>query len=75
MLIHPLLVAFHKICSLEKKRIEEIRILESVDWAYMESFFEGIKTKYGSIETFLSQRIGIDEDKLKKLKEKYTEKI
>ena len=56
-------------------RIEEIRILESVDWAYMESFFEGIKTKYGSIETFLSQRIGLDEDKLKKLKEKYTEKI
>lgn len=56
-------------------RIEEIRILESVDWAYMESFFEGIKTKYGSIETFLLQRIGIDEDKLKKLKEKYTEKI
>ena len=33
------------------------------------NFFEGIKTKYGSIETFLSQRIGLDEDKLKKLKE------
>lgn len=56
-------------------RIEEIRILESVDWAYMESFFEGIKEKYGSVDNFLSQKIDLDEEKLKKLTEKYTYKI
>ena len=56
-------------------RIGEIEILESVAWEYMESFFRGIETKYGSIDNFLSQRIGLDKDKLEKLTEKYTEKI
>lgn len=56
-------------------RIEEIRILESVDWAYMESFFEGIISKFGSIENFLSHRIGLDDNKMKMLTEKYTDKL
>ncbi len=54
-------------------RINEIRILESVDWAYMESFFAGIEKNYGSIDNFLAQRMGIDEEKHKILIEKYTE--
>ena len=56
-------------------RVEEIRILESVDWAYRESFFAVIIRKYGSIDNFLAQRMGIDEYKNKILIEKYTEAI
>lgn len=56
-------------------RVEEIRILESVDWAYIESFFAVIIRKYGSIDNFLTQRMGIDEYKNKILIEKYTEAI
>ena len=56
-----------------KERIEEIRVLESVDWAYMESFFKTIERRYGSIEGVLENRLGIDSDRHNILIEKYTE--
>ena len=56
-------------------RIREIDILESVDWAYMESFFATIINNYGSIETFLAEKIGIDSNKKMILIDKYTENI
>ncbi|MBP0980300.1 MAG: tyrosine-protein phosphatase [Oscillospiraceae bacterium] len=54
-------------------RVEEIRILESVDWAYIESFMDGVTKKYGSVDAFLSDRLQLDCDKIAILKNKYTE--
>lgn len=54
-------------------RIEEIRVLESVDWAYVESFLSGIENRYGSVEDFLEKRMSLDSAKITLLKNKYTE--
>lgn len=53
--------------------VEEIRILESVDWKYIENFFHSIKNTYGSIDKFLSSQLGLTEEDKRKLIQIYTE--
>lgn len=53
--------------------IHEIRVLESVDWRYIESFMDGLVKTYGSLEDFLEKRMGLDSAKMTLLKAKYTE--
>ena len=53
--------------------IHEIRVLESVDWRYIESFLGGLVNVYGSLEDFLEKRMGLDSVKMTLLKVKYTE--
>ena len=53
--------------------VHEIRVLESVDWRYIESFLEGLVNAYGSLEDFLEKRMGLDSAKMNLLKDKYTE--
>ena len=53
--------------------IEEIRILESVEWIYIDSFLKSIEESHGSVEEFLTNVIGIDSEKRNKLLELYTE--
>lgn len=57
----------------ESEVVEEMRILESVDWLYIESFLQSLEDIYGSIDGFLEQKIGIDETCRKQLLELYTE--
>ncbi|MBQ3587043.1 MAG: tyrosine-protein phosphatase [Oscillospiraceae bacterium] len=54
-------------------RVEEIRVLESVDWAYISSFLSEIERAYGSIDDFIEKRMGLDSAKLEILRTKYTE--
>ena len=54
-------------------RVEEIRVLESVDWAYISSFLSEIERAYGSIDDFIEKRMGLDSAKLEILRAKYTE--
>ncbi len=56
-------------------RIREIDILESVDWAYMESFFTAIVNTYGSIDAFIADKLGINNEKRVILLNKYTDSI
>ena len=58
----------------EEKVIEEMRILESVDWIYIESFLNTLVNRYGSIDLFLPNVIGMDAECRRKLLEIYTEK-
>ena len=53
--------------------VHEIRVLESVDWRYIESFLGGLVNAYGSLEDFLEKRMGLDSAKMNLLKDKYTE--
>ena len=53
--------------------VHEIRVLESVDWRYIESFLGGLVNTYGSLEEFLEKRMGLDSVKMTLLKAKYTE--
>lgn len=53
--------------------VEEMRILESVDWIYIESFLKSLEETYGSIDAFLTNKIGINEERKKQLLELYTE--
>ena len=53
--------------------VEQMRVLESVSWSYIESFFEKIRKQYGSIERFLEVRIGLTSEKKNMLLELYTE--
>ena len=53
--------------------VHEIRVLESVDWRYIESFLDGLVKVYGSLEDFLEKRMGLDSVKIALLKDKYTE--
>ncbi|MBE5971533.1 MAG: tyrosine-protein phosphatase [Lachnoclostridium sp.] len=58
----------------EENVIEEMRILESVDWIYIESFLNTLVNRYGSIDLFLTNVIGMDAECRRKLLEIYTEK-
>ena len=57
----------------EEDVIEEMRILESVDWIYIESFLNTLKETYGSVEQFLVDTIGLDSECRQKLLDIYTE--
>lgn len=51
--------------------VEQIRILESVDAVYLEKCFSIILHRYGSIDIFLEQGLGVTEDRRRKLQEMY----
>ncbi len=53
--------------------IEEMRILESVDWLYIESFLKSLNDNYGSVDLFLKNKIGLDIEQRNKLLDIYTE--
>jgi len=53
--------------------VEEMKILESVDWLYIESFLKSLEERYGSINAFLIEKIGMTEERRKQLIELYTE--
>ena len=53
--------------------VEQMQVLESVNWSYIESFFDVIRKQYGSIEQFLEIRIGLTSEKRNTLFELYTE--
>lgn len=53
--------------------VEQMRVLESVNWSYIESFFDVIRKQYGSIEQFLEIQIGLTSGKRNTLLELYTE--
>ena len=53
--------------------VEQMRVLESVSWSYIERFFDAIRKQYGSIEQFLEVKIGLTREKRKLLLESYTE--
>ncbi len=55
--------------------VHEIRVLESVDWAYISGFLAEIDRLYGGIDRFLANQMGLTESKHKILLEKYTEEI
>ena len=57
----------------EEDVIEEMEVLESVDWAYVEKFFDMLKKQYGSIDQFLEDQIGLTNEKKKLLSDLYTE--
>lgn len=57
----------------DEKQLREMRILESVDWAYIQKFFETVKSTYGSVDAFLSEQIGITETRTEIFREMYTE--
>lgn len=53
--------------------VEEMRVLESVDSSYMENFFHAIEDAYGSVDRFLTEEIGLTEEKRRNLIDRYTE--
>ena len=53
--------------------VEEMRILESVDWTYIAGFLRSIEKCYGSVDLFLTNEIGMDNEKRIKLLDMYTE--
>ena len=57
----------------DREVVEEIRILESVEWIYIESFLKSIEESYGSVDLFFTNVIGLDSKKRNKLLELYTE--
>ena len=57
----------------EEDVVEQMQVLESVNWSYIESFFDVIRKQYGSIEQFLEIRIGLTSEKRNTLFELYTE--
>lgn len=57
----------------DEAQLREMRILESVDWMYIQKFFETIKRIYGSVDAFLSEQIGMNEERIHMFREMYTE--
>lgn len=57
----------------EPELLEEMRILESVDWSYIERFFHVLECQYGSIDRFLMEQIGLTHKETEIFLEKYTE--
>ena len=57
----------------EEDVIEEMRILESVDWVYIESFLNSLTEQYGSVEQFFINTLGLDSECRQKLLDIYTE--
>lgn len=58
--------------GVEPRLIKEIYTLESVDASYLESCITAIKEKFGSIDVFLTEAVGITSEIKAKLREKYT---
>lgn len=57
----------------EEALIKEMAVLESVDWRYIQNFFQSVKNIYGSVDEFLSEQIGITERRKAIFREMYTE--
>ena len=62
-----------------KKRTDDAKTIEGVnaefgaDSVYMEKMFDAIDEKYGSMDTFLKEAIGLTDDDMIKLREMYLE--
>lgn len=59
----------------EEEIVEEMRVLESVDWSYVEMFFDTLERLFGSVDRFLEERIGITPEIRERLMEVYTEAV
>ncbi len=53
--------------------IDEIRVLESVDWSYIAGFLSRVDRLYGGLDRFLANQMELTESKHNLLLEKYTE--
>jgi protein-tyrosine phosphatase len=49
------------------------RALMNADGVYLDTTFETIRTRYGSVDRYLTEQLGLDKGKLTILKEKYLE--
>lgn len=58
--------------GIEEEKIQQIYYLESVDVSYLESCMEVIREKYGSLDCFVKEKLGITEEMRAVLREKYT---
>lgn len=58
--------------GIDEEKIEQIRVLESVDVAYLDSCMAVICEKYGSLDRFMEEKLGVTEEVRSVLKEKYT---
>jgi len=58
--------------GIEEEKIQQIYYLESVDASYLESCMEVIAEKYGSLDLFLEEQLGITESVRATLIQKYT---
>lgn len=50
-----------------------VRAMMSANGIYLDATFEAIRTQYGSIDRYLAEQLGMDQESLVKLREKYLE--
>ena len=62
-------------CGAEEELVEEMRVLESVEWKYVDNFFRILESNFGSIDRFLEDRIGLTSEKREQLLNLYTETL
>lgn len=53
--------------------LEQVRLANDVDRAYMESFIKTVEANYGSLENFLTEKMELTTEKKQALKDKYLE--
>ena len=58
--------------GIEEEKVQQIYYLESVDVAYLDSCMEVITEKYGTLDRFVEEYLGITREKRTALLEKYT---
>ena len=58
--------------QIDEEKIQQIYYLETVDVAYLESCMAVITEKYGSLDRFLEEHLGLTAQVREKLREKYT---
>ena len=51
--------------------IEGVRTLTGVDRAFMEKMLDAIDEKYGSMDLYLKEAVGLTEEDIKNLQDKY----
>ena len=61
--------------QVDPEKIEQIRVLESVEEGYLDRCLTAIVETYGSLETFIDDHLGITEEVKKVLRDKYTEPL
>lgn len=57
----------------DPQMLEQVRIMNGVDRAFMEAAFATMEAQYGSAEGYLKQAVGLTEDEIATLREKYLE--
>jgi len=56
----------------DPETIQQVTILESVDFAYLESCWKVMAEDWGSVDAFLEKALGLTQDKQDQLRTKYT---